>query len=1260
LSDDESTGPNISQKLADIALKRWGKQLNPEKLKSILEKYTRPENCPGMTCKKVNPEIWQLLGSKSKRTDIQLYNLQQSVLKATFAALQTTNMLVETPNRDNSQLLASLVDTEYSAICSLEDQPNSKLLFGNDLAKNLKDAKEASSLSSSMKRFLAGPTQEQSKEKTLEGGTREEVTELLKQIRNSNLCTSFKDSEILSNITGVVIECTETPVQLNLPGQKFHPHEYQILDAEISNIFLRPKPDGSHRLILNLKKFNETDAYYSIPIKASDRKYLRFIWKEEIYQFTCLPNGLSCAPRVFTKILKPALATLHSMGHISVAHIDDCYLQGQTYDKSNYHSGISYQLIDMTIRLTSDKAIDLKKACKALRTASKPQTIREVARIIGKIVASFPGVMYGPLYYRELDKDKTQALKEAKGDFDVTMTLSQGAKTELHWWECHVENSFQKLTHEEPQHKITTDASLSGWGAEYQDISTGGMWTKSEATNHINYLEMLAIFLGLQTFAKNLNNTHIRIMCDNTTAVNVINHMGTSHSDICNNMAKQIWEWCIDKNIWLTVAHIPGKQNLVADYESRRHQRESEWMLNKALLSDTLVKLNFSPEIDLFATRCHWSYAGKDPKRGSLPSHPQEKLERYDLSADAKEIIMASWRPGTSKQYKTYLDKWQVYCKERQIDVIKPGLENGIEFLVSLYHLGIGYSAINTARSALSNLLILDEGVKFGEHPLVIRYMKGIFEIRPALPKYSEIWDVIVVLNYLKTLEQVASLPLKELTLKLTTLLCLTTGQRGQTIHKMDVNGIQALPDRYRIIINDKLKHTKPGKHLAPIDLLAFPEEEKLCVVKTCCAASTSSCKAKGLTMKAIMEAAGWSNAGTFATFYEKPVDIVSQNFVRNEGQCACASHVTPSFRTDDQDRIPIKLQLPVFFDTPCMPKENFYSCYTLLNFIRYILMHSEPRMGWKKKNVTCSCDLLFVCCQLQMHEAGPWVSHTKGEIQREISNLVHLIFSKYFIKRTLNNQKMSNFYFDLSLKLQGEGRILDTKSSYIKENRYLQSQKICSVAITSNLNPHISRLGGSDLSCITFTMARDKSVIAKLLSELRTFRIDAARVSSQYVCIVTNKHSHSDSRHSQVLRETWERPPAMQAKWKTGLKSMFTNRVLIGMASDKMSEQQMSGGFLSTSDNFTNGSDNVRRSFVKERASMKRANEISIVSAYFSLPQCTAPGPAGYSCLINRHKANKELINYHDFKNLNVENLLEDLSKCPWDNAFIFDDVDD
>ena len=75
------------------------------------------------------------------------------------------------------------------------------------------------------------------------------------------------------------------------------------------------------------------DVYYSIPIKAEDRKVLCFKWDEDLYElFTCLPNGLSCTARQFTKILKPPLATLHKQGHISVAHLDDLYLQGQTYE----------------------------------------------------------------------------------------------------------------------------------------------------------------------------------------------------------------------------------------------------------------------------------------------------------------------------------------------------------------------------------------------------------------------------------------------------------------------------------------------------------------------------------------------------------------------------------------------------------------------------------------------------------------------------------------------------------------------------------------------------------------------------------------------------------------------------------------------------------------------------------------------------------------------------------------------------------------
>ncbi len=328
------------------------------------------------------------------------------------------------------------------------------------------------------------------------------------------------------------------------------------------------------------------------------------------------------------------MATLHTRGHISTVHIDDCYLQGKTYKQCIENVidsvilfdslgfvvhptksilvpkqeivtlGFLINSIQMTIQFTRDKAIGLKLDCEALLNPDKPKLIREVARVIGKIVASFPGVMYGPLYYRYLEWDKSQALKKEKGNFNAYMVLSPKAKSELHWWVSNVEGAYQTLDREAPQVQIFTDASLSGWGAECQGKSTGGQWTEAESKKHINYLEMFAIYLGLKTFASKKENMHIRIMCDNTSAVNILNHMGTSHSDPCNELAKIIWEWCMNRNIWISVAHIPGKSNIVADFESCRNQRESEWMLNKTSLSEALKRLKMSPVIDRFASIC--------------------------------------------------------------------------------------------------------------------------------------------------------------------------------------------------------------------------------------------------------------------------------------------------------------------------------------------------------------------------------------------------------------------------------------------------------------------------------------------------------------------------------------------------------------------------------------------------------------------------------------------------------------------------------
>ena len=435
--------------------------------------------------------------------------------------------------------------------------------------------------------------------------------------------------------------------------------------------------------------------------------------------------------------------------------------------------GFEINSVKMTIRLTTDKAISLKNDCKTLLMSDKPTLIREVARVIGKIVASFPGVMYGPLYYRYLEGDRSQALKKEKGNFDAYMVFSTQARSELQWWVDNVEVAYQTLAREAPKEKIFTDASLSGWGAEFQGTSTGGQWTVTESKNHINYWEMLAIFLGLRTYASKKANIHIR-MCDNTSAVNILNHMGTSHSDPCNELAKVIWEWCIKRSIWMSIAHIPGKNNVATDFESRRNQRESEWMLDITFLCEALKCLEVSPVIDLFASRINKQlprYVSYHPDPDAeaidaftlnwenlifytfppfnviptvlakiqkeraegivvLPDWPtqswyakasklmekttsrledeqefakttnspgqsspdvaktepsglpliRKSLEQYKLSSSAKDILMASCRAGTTKQYQTYLAKWQAFCNEHRLDTFAPGIENAIEF----------------------------------------------------------------------------------------------------------------------------------------------------------------------------------------------------------------------------------------------------------------------------------------------------------------------------------------------------------------------------------------------------------------------------------------------------------------------------------------------------------------------------------------------------------------------------------------------------
>lgn len=97
---------------------------------------------------------------------------------------------------------------------------------------------------------------------------------------------------------------------------------------------------------------------------------------------------------------------------------------------------------------------------------------------------------------------------------------------------------------------------------------------------------MRAVLLGLRSLCKHVSKKHVTVQSDNTTAIAYINAMGGIKSKEGDNLAKQIWEWCIARDVWLSACHIPGSQNVEADTESRVLNLSTEWSLSLPVFAD--------------------------------------------------------------------------------------------------------------------------------------------------------------------------------------------------------------------------------------------------------------------------------------------------------------------------------------------------------------------------------------------------------------------------------------------------------------------------------------------------------------------------------------------------------------------------------------------------------------------------------------------------------------------------------------------------
>nr|XP_015839412.1 PREDICTED: uncharacterized protein LOC107398741 [Tribolium castaneum] len=122
------------------------------------------------------------------------------------------------------------------------------------------------------------------------------------------------------------------------------------------------------------------------------------------------------------------------------------------------------------------------------------------------------------------------------------MTISESLFKDFLWWEANIGNAYCPIRKNNYIMEIFTDASASGWGAYSKGQGTHGFWDSLDKKEHINFLELKAVFFGLRCFAAEAASCNILLRIDNTTAVAYINRMGSIKYPKLASLSRKIWQ----------------------------------------------------------------------------------------------------------------------------------------------------------------------------------------------------------------------------------------------------------------------------------------------------------------------------------------------------------------------------------------------------------------------------------------------------------------------------------------------------------------------------------------------------------------------------------------------------------------------------------------------------------------------------------------------------------------------------------------------
>ncbi|XP_043486358.1 uncharacterized protein LOC122513898 [Polistes fuscatus] len=822
---------------------------------SLIEKYPNKGNC-SLSPPILNPELTPLLHKTAKTRDKYLSSNQDLCGRSLVGLGQAISMIIndDIDPIDKNDLLQILCDSS-SLLCEsfyqigksrrsqiypcvdgkrkpvLEDSITDDFLFGKDLEKfscvkksfklerPVCDTREPQS--GGLPPFPTCGTSFQQDEPSFdpltssvsdsvsfsstESAIDHEVESFIPMNDNFSDDDNIKMQKAIDDLLsiGAVQECVEEDGQFLSKTIHFKMEDFRTVLKLISK--------GCF-----MASFDLQDAYLMIPIHKDFWKFLRFYWQGHLYEFICLPFGLSTAPWVFTKIMKPVISHLRLLGWLSVVYLDDWWLVGTSRYLCSQNIKVSREFLEyLGFILNLKKSnLDPSTSCKFLGFIFNSQ---EFSQLVGNITAACPAINYGWLHSKKFERQRYLELLKANDNYDCVMKISSSLTPEFNWWLNNIFISNNPIRSSKFSTTIFSDASSTGWGATCDGQVVFGHWNNDEKSFHINYLELLAVFNGLKTFASNLFDCEILLRVDNSTAIAYINKMGGTKYEYLNDLTYEIWEWCEQRNLWLFASYIPSKDN-EADEASRIDNIDTEWELSPFAFQNIVYKFN-QPEIDLFASNsnnkcekyCSWH---RDSLASCIDAFTVDWNEYYFYAFPPFSLILKTlkkiqtyqtcgilvvpnwcgqpWKiqhplaqkmslmaarlsaSSTLRQYSKPIKDWVSYCSSKDINAFHPQENDVICFLTHKFNEGANYSTLNTARSALS--LVCD--INIGKNPLVSRLLKGTYNFKPAKPRYDRIYSLDPILKELEALSPLNELDLPQLTTKLAVLIALVTAHR--------------------------------------------------------------------------------------------------------------------------------------------------------------------------------------------------------------------------------------------------------------------------------------------------------------------------------------------------------------------------------------------------------------------------------------------------------------------------------------------------